>query len=103
MTSEGDFESARSLVNDHDSRLIARFLEVHGIGLVETRTASEYIINSRYPEACSCTLGIEIVITQVAALYPVELGTTFLPIRFDSPPEITFLTLRSAAAAPLPI
>jgi predicted MPP superfamily phosphohydrolase len=28
------------------------------------------------------------------------LGTTLLPIRFDSPPEITFLTLRSAAAAP---
>ena len=30
----------------------------------------------------------------------IGLGTTFLPIRFDSPPEITFLTLRSAAAAP---
>lgn len=35
------------------------------------------------------------------ALYTTRgLGTTFLPIRFDSPPEITFLTLRSAAAAP---
>ena len=28
------------------------------------------------------------------------LGTTLLPIRFNSAPEITFLTLRSAAAAP---
>jgi predicted MPP superfamily phosphohydrolase len=36
------------------------------------------------------------------ALYTTRgLGTTFLPIRFDSPPEITLLTLRSAARAPM--
>jgi len=35
------------------------------------------------------------------ALYTTRgLGTTFLPIRFGSPPEITFLTLRSSPAAP---
>jgi predicted MPP superfamily phosphohydrolase len=35
------------------------------------------------------------------ALYTTRgLGTTFLPIRLDSPPEITSLTLRSVLAAP---
>jgi hypothetical protein len=32
--------------------------------LIEIRTAFEHIINSSYPDACSCTLNVEVVITQ---------------------------------------